>query len=113
MFGFLLQWPTILTLAMFPVLTVMYVKLARSEERDARSEFGDTYANNAADSCPYLFRSLDGSWGSLPQTRLHGSCSRWLAIAAVVGALCAGALPLVWSDVTAAQDTGNPGPKAE
>jgi protein-S-isoprenylcysteine O-methyltransferase Ste14 len=25
MFGFLLQWPTILTLAMFPVLTVMYV----------------------------------------------------------------------------------------
>src|SRR6266496_2859390 len=27
MFGFLLQWPTILTLAMFPVLTVMYVRL--------------------------------------------------------------------------------------
>src|SRR6266480_3183866 len=44
MFGFLLQWPTILTLAMFPVLTVMYVKLARTEEQDARSEFGDAYA---------------------------------------------------------------------
>jgi protein-S-isoprenylcysteine O-methyltransferase Ste14 len=43
MFGFLLQWPTILTLAMFPVLTVMYVKLARSEERDAIAEFGDAY----------------------------------------------------------------------
>lgn len=49
MFGFLLQWPTILTLAMFPVLTVMYVKLARSEERDARSEFGDAYAKYAAE----------------------------------------------------------------
>jgi protein-S-isoprenylcysteine O-methyltransferase Ste14 len=43
MFGFLLQWPTILTLAMFPVLTVMYVKLARAEERDAIAEFGDAY----------------------------------------------------------------------
>jgi protein-S-isoprenylcysteine O-methyltransferase Ste14 len=43
MFGFLLQWPTILTLAMFPVLVVMYVKLARSEERDAIAEFGDAY----------------------------------------------------------------------
>lgn len=44
MFGFLLQWPTILTLAMFPVLTVMYVKLAKTEERDVRVEFGEAYA---------------------------------------------------------------------
>src|SRR6266705_2026630 len=43
MFGFLLQWPTILTLAMFPVLTVMYVRLARTEEQDSIAEFGDTY----------------------------------------------------------------------
>jgi protein-S-isoprenylcysteine O-methyltransferase Ste14 len=43
MFGFLLQWPTILTLAMFPVLTVMYVKLAKSEERNAIAEFGEAY----------------------------------------------------------------------
>jgi len=43
MFGFLLQWPTVLTLAMFPVLVDVYVKLARTEERDALAEFGDTY----------------------------------------------------------------------
>ena len=43
MFGFLLQWPTLLTLAMFPVLVVMYVRLARSEEREALAEFGDEY----------------------------------------------------------------------
>ena len=49
MFGFLLQWPTILTLAMFPVLTAMYVKLARSEEHDARSVFGEAYARYAAE----------------------------------------------------------------
>jgi protein-S-isoprenylcysteine O-methyltransferase Ste14 len=49
MFGFLLQWPTILTLAMFPVLTVMYVRLARTEEQDAKAEFGDTYDGYAAE----------------------------------------------------------------
>jgi protein-S-isoprenylcysteine O-methyltransferase Ste14 len=49
MVGFLLQWPTILTLAMFPVLTVMYVRLARTEERDGKAEFGDAYTRYAAD----------------------------------------------------------------
>ena len=43
MFGFLLQWPTLLTLAMFPVLIVMYVHLARTEEREALVEFGAEY----------------------------------------------------------------------
>lgn len=43
MFGFLLQWPTLLTLAMFPVLLWMYVRLAREEERDALTTFGDAY----------------------------------------------------------------------
>lgn len=43
MFGFLLQWPTIITLVMFPVLIVMYVKLARSEEKEMVKEFGEKY----------------------------------------------------------------------
>ena len=43
MFGFLLQWPTLLTLVMFPVLVWMYVRLARSEEREVEAEFGETY----------------------------------------------------------------------
>lgn len=41
--GFLLQWPTLLTLAMYPVLIVMYARLARSEERDSVAHFGDEY----------------------------------------------------------------------
>ena len=48
MFGFLLQWPTILTLLMFPVLVWMYVRLARQEEHDAVIEFGDLYRRYAA-----------------------------------------------------------------
>jgi protein-S-isoprenylcysteine O-methyltransferase Ste14 len=47
MFGFLLQWPTILTLAMFPVLVWMYVHLAHVEEREAIAEFGDAYQGYA------------------------------------------------------------------
>lgn len=43
MFGFLLQWPTIITLAMFPVLLVVYARLAKSEERDSIAEFGPAY----------------------------------------------------------------------
>lgn len=43
MFGFLLQWPTLLTLAMFPVLVFMYARLARIEEREALVEFGAAY----------------------------------------------------------------------
>ena len=45
MFGFLLQWPTILTLLMFPVLVWMYVHLARREEQEALAEFGEQYRN--------------------------------------------------------------------
>ena len=54
MFGFLLQWPTILTLAMFPVLVWMYVRLARQEEREVRAEFGETYERYAAKTPAWL-----------------------------------------------------------
>ena len=59
MFGFLLQWPTILTLAMFPVLVAMYVHLAHQEERDARAEFGAVYDRYAAVT-PGWFPRLGG-----------------------------------------------------
>jgi protein-S-isoprenylcysteine O-methyltransferase Ste14 len=41
--GFLVQWPTLLTLAMLPLLVVMYVRLARQEESDTLAMFGDAY----------------------------------------------------------------------
>jgi len=43
MFGFLLQWPTLVTLGMFPILLVMYARLAVSEEKDMEKEFGEQY----------------------------------------------------------------------
>jgi len=56
MFGFLLQWPTILTLAMFPVLVVMYVKLAKREEADAIARYGPEYLDYAARTGRFLPR---------------------------------------------------------
>lgn len=47
MAGFLMLWPTLLTLLMFPVLVAMYVRLARREEREAHRDFGEEYARYA------------------------------------------------------------------
>ncbi len=46
--GFLLQWPTLLTLLMFPILLVMYARLATREESDMRTQFGASYDAYAA-----------------------------------------------------------------
>jgi protein-S-isoprenylcysteine O-methyltransferase Ste14 len=43
MLGFLLQWPTLLTLGMFPILVASYVRLAHREEREVAAEFGATW----------------------------------------------------------------------
>jgi len=43
MFGFLLQWPTLPTVIMFPILVVVYLRLARREEQAALKEFGEEY----------------------------------------------------------------------
>jgi methanethiol S-methyltransferase len=48
MAGFLLQWPTLVTLAMFPVLLAMYWRLALREEQDMLREFGAEYAAYAS-----------------------------------------------------------------
>jgi protein-S-isoprenylcysteine O-methyltransferase Ste14 len=48
MLGFLVQWPTLLTLAMFPVLLWMYLRLARREEHEMQDAFGDAYRRYAA-----------------------------------------------------------------
>lgn len=70
MFGFLLQWPTLPTLAMFPILTFMYVRLALKEEKIAKAEFGDEYRRWAARTprfIPRLFGSQQTHLESKPR----------------------------------------------
>ena len=47
LFGFLVQWPTLLTVLMFSVLLFMYRYLALREEREAEALFGKAYRRYA------------------------------------------------------------------
>ena len=60
MLGFLFQWPTLLTLAMFPLLVWMYVRLARQEEREALAQFGESYRRYMAEMPGFI-----PDWGKL------------------------------------------------
>lgn len=59
MFGFLLQWPTLITLIMFPILVTVYIRLAHREEAEVRAEVGpawDEYAARTPGFIPRLWR---------------------------------------------------------
>ena len=47
MFGFLLQWPTLVTLVMFPILVFFYARLAKLEEKEMIRTFGKEYESYA------------------------------------------------------------------
>ena len=56
MIGFLLQWPTLPTLVMFPVLGWMYRRLAIREERDVAKQCPDAWAEYAAHTPRFIPR---------------------------------------------------------
>jgi len=62
MIGFLLQWPTIPTLVMFPILVYVYARLARSEEHEVAKQFGPAWDEYAARTPAFIpkFRSHTG-----------------------------------------------------
>jgi methanethiol S-methyltransferase len=41
--GFIIQWPTILTIIMWPVLVIMYIRLAKKEEKEMEEKFGEEF----------------------------------------------------------------------
>jgi protein-S-isoprenylcysteine O-methyltransferase Ste14 len=47
MVGFLFQWPTFVTLAMFPILVWVYVRLARREDVASKAVFGKAWCSDA------------------------------------------------------------------
>ncbi|MBK6631199.1 MAG: isoprenylcysteine carboxylmethyltransferase family protein [Betaproteobacteria bacterium] len=63
MFGFLLQWPTLVTLVMFPILLLMYWRLAKREERDMEATFGGDYVRYR-DRTPAFLPKWDRTHGS-------------------------------------------------
>lgn len=61
MFGFLLQWPTLITLFMFPVLLWVYARLARAEERDVEARFGERWREYAARTPRFIPQRAKGA----------------------------------------------------
>lgn len=62
MTGFLFMWPTILTLAMYPVLIIVYTRLAKQEERSVRKVFGVAYENYARKVPAFIPHFKNGSF---------------------------------------------------
>ncbi len=52
-FGWMLHWPTILTVVLFPVLAFAYYRLARLEAQDMMDAYGDAF-QTYADRVPLL-----------------------------------------------------------
>ncbi len=72
MLGFLVQWPTLLTLAMFPVLVWMYARLARSEEADSRARFGAAY-DRYAEQVPAFIPDFKATGNGGTPDQLNGN----------------------------------------
>lgn len=56
--GFLIQWPTLLTVIMAPILIFAYVRLSRFEEAVVQQKFNQTYLSYAAIT-PMFFPAMN------------------------------------------------------
>jgi protein-S-isoprenylcysteine O-methyltransferase Ste14 len=59
--GFLLQWPTLLTLVMFPILVTMYARLSASEEAEMRAQSGEAWDRYASRTPRFIPSLADGT----------------------------------------------------
>ncbi|MDP3844791.1 MAG: isoprenylcysteine carboxylmethyltransferase family protein [Oxalobacteraceae bacterium] len=65
-FGQIVHWPTIITLALFPVIVLVYVRLAHKEEKDMIDRFGTAYQDYMQQVPRFFPRWRD--WGRLFDT---------------------------------------------
>lgn len=63
----LVHWPTVFSVALFPVIVAAYYFLARSEERKVEEEFGEAY--RAYRRRVPMFIPLWGQWRTMMTTR--------------------------------------------
>jgi len=71
MLGFFIQWPTLITLIMLPILIVMYARLATQEEKDMVKEFGQAYKSYASVTPRFFPRLFSGK--SVPNNNKKGN----------------------------------------
>lgn len=76
MIGMLIQWPTLVTGLMFPVLVFVYYRLSKREEADMIGVFGDSYKKYTSQAPMFiphfrrLFRERKGGelWRGMPHS---------------------------------------------
>ncbi len=73
--GLLIQWPTLITLLTWPVLVIMYMRLARREEHDMEQAFGEAYRVYARQVPPFFPRLGIGRFGADRSNSDDGSVS--------------------------------------
>lgn len=85
MLGFLLQWPALSTLIMFPVLVWFYVRLARREEREmlsgqvAAAAFSHEYEDYAANTPAFIPRLRFSRRATAGRARTGGAAAAAVA----------------------------------
>jgi hypothetical protein len=87
----LLQWPTFITLIMFPIMAAVYVRLAHREEVEVRAEFGPAWDEYAARTPRFIPVAGTFTWhsaGLTTQRKSLGRCTMlsmkryaWLCVA--------------------------------
>ncbi|MCB1945385.1 MAG: isoprenylcysteine carboxylmethyltransferase family protein, partial [Thauera sp.] len=68
------HWPTIFSVALFPVIVLVYWLLARREERRVLQEFGDEY-RTYMQRVP-MFIPRPGQWGQFVERSSAGASER-------------------------------------
>jgi len=74
MVGFLLQWPTLATLLMFPFLVYVYRRLTIREETEVRRRFGSSWDDYAAGRPRFVPRPRNRR-GARPSHRVHSAAT--------------------------------------
>jgi protein-S-isoprenylcysteine O-methyltransferase Ste14 len=87
--GALVQWPTVLTLLMAPVLVVAYLRLAWREERELEAQFGEAYRSYRQHVPGFLpavpLRGAGSGAASRTSTGSDGDCEVRTALEAKAG----------------------------
>ncbi len=68
--GFLIQWPTLLTVIMAPILIYAYVHLSRSEEAAVKQKFNQSYQEYASRT-PMFFPPMN-QWKNFLYVKVEG-----------------------------------------
>ena len=80
MIGMLIQWPTIITALMFPVLVFIYYRLSKREEEEMIRTFGDEYKQYRIRVPMFIPKIRDNRKGAMePSPETDGMPLNWLA----------------------------------